>query len=77
VLLGRSPRWQIGQKTSGIDAILPSMRIDVVLAHAPSGRRIVIDANVASIVTTGSYRDEIPRSGYLYQMHAHPRSQVD
>lgn len=68
--------WQIEHKTSGIDAILPSMRTDVVLDHAPSGRRIVIDTKFTSIVTTGWYRDESVRSGYLYQIYAYLRSQV-
>jgi 5-methylcytosine-specific restriction enzyme subunit McrC len=34
-------RLAIEQKTPGIDQILPTMRTDVVLEHAASGRRIV------------------------------------
>lgn len=68
--------WQIEQKTSGIDKIFPTMRTDVVLDHAPSGRRIVIDTKFASIVTNGWYREETLRSGYVYQIYAYLRSQV-
>ncbi|RZJ63048.1 MAG: 5-methylcytosine-specific restriction endonuclease system specificity protein McrC [Acidovorax sp.] len=68
--------WQIEQKTSGIDKILPTMRTDVVLDHAPSGRRIVIDTKFTSIVTSGWYREETLRSGYMYQIYAYLRSQV-
>jgi 5-methylcytosine-specific restriction enzyme subunit McrC len=41
VRCGGTLSWQIEQKTLGIDRILPTMRTDVVLDHAPSGRRIV------------------------------------
>lgn len=68
--------WQIEQKTLGIDSILPSMRTDVVLDHAPSGRRIVIDTKFTSIVTSGWYREGTLRSGYVYQIYAYLRSQV-
>jgi 5-methylcytosine-specific restriction enzyme subunit McrC len=68
--------WQIEQKTPGIDRILPTMRTDVVLDHAPSGRRIVIDTKFTSIVTSGWYRDETLRSGYVYQIYVYLRSQV-
>lgn len=68
--------WQIEQKTPGMDKILPTMRTDVVLDHAPSGRRIVIDTKFTSIVTSGWYREESLRSGYVYQIYAYLRSQV-
>jgi 5-methylcytosine-specific restriction enzyme subunit McrC len=68
--------WQIRQKTSGIDQILPSMRTDIVLEHPASGRRIVIDTKFTSIVTTGWHREETLRSGYLYQIYAYLQSQV-
>ena len=76
VRCGGTLGWQIEQKTAGIDKILPTMRTDVVLDHAPSGRRIVIDTKFTSIVTTGWYREETLRSGYVYQIYAYLRSQV-
>ena len=68
--------WQIEQKTDGIEKILPTMRTDVVLDHSSTGRRIVIDTKFTSIVTTGWYREETLRSGYVYQIYAYLRSQV-
>lgn len=52
------------------------MRTDVVLDYPLSGRRIVIDTKFNSIVTSGWYREETLRSGYLYQIYAYLRSQV-
>jgi len=76
VRCGGTLGWQIEWKTSGIDKILPTMRTDVVLDHASTGRRIVIDTKFTSIVTSGWYRDETLRSGYMYQIYAYLRSQV-
>lgn len=76
VQCGKTMSWQIEQKTSGIDKILPTMRTDVVLDHVPSGQRIVIDTKFTSIVTRGWYREETLRSGYIYQIYAYLRSQV-
>lgn len=67
--------WQIERKTSGIDRILPSMRTDVVLDNPGSGQRIVIDTKFTSIVTSGWFREESLRSGYVYQIYAYLRSQ--
>jgi 5-methylcytosine-specific restriction enzyme subunit McrC len=68
--------WQVEEKTSGIDKIMPAMRTDVVLDHPPTGRRIIIDTKFTSIVTKGWYREETLRSGYVYQIYAYLRSQV-
>ena len=76
VKCGGTLGWQISQKTTGIDNILPSMRTDVVLDHPITGRRIVIDTKFTSIVTNGWYREITLRSGYVYQIYAYLRSQV-
>lgn len=76
VRCGGTLGWQVDQRTSGIDKILPTMRTDVVLDHTPSGRRIVIDTKFTSIVKSGWYREETLRSGYMYQIYAYLRSQV-
>ena len=69
-------KWPIEAQTSGIQAILPTMKTDIVLNHPATGRRIVIDTKFNAIVTEGWYRAETLRSGYLYQMYAYLRSQV-
>ncbi|WP_184041265.1 5-methylcytosine-specific restriction endonuclease system specificity protein McrC [Chitinivorax tropicus] len=76
VRCGATLQWQITSKTSGMDSILPAMRTDMVLDHADSGRRIVVDTKFTSIVTAGWYREQSLRSGYLYQMYAYLQSQV-
>lgn len=75
VQAGKTMGWQIESKSTGIDNILPSMRTDIVLDHAATGRRIVIDTKFNSIVTKGWYKDESLRSGYVYQIYAYLRSQ--
>jgi 5-methylcytosine-specific restriction enzyme subunit McrC len=76
VKCGETLAWQIEKKTAGIDEILPTMRTDVVLDQMATGRRIVIDTKFTSIVTSGWYREETLRSGYIYQIYAYLRSQV-
>jgi len=73
---GSALEWQTECATSGIAAILPQMRTDIVLTHRPSGRRIVIDTKFNSILTSGWYKQETLRSGYLYQIYAYLRSQA-
>jgi len=73
---GKCFSWQIGEKTVGIDKILPSMRTDIILTNELESRRIVIDTKFTSIVTKGWYREESVRSGYVYQIYAYLRSQV-
>jgi 5-methylcytosine-specific restriction enzyme subunit McrC len=68
--------WQVGRKTSGMDALLPSMKTDIILESPDSTRRLVVDTKFTSIVTRGWYREESLKSGYLYQMYAYVRSQV-
>lgn len=68
--------WQVGRKTAGIDALLPSMKTDIVLDSPDSRRRLVVDTKFTSIVTRGWYRSESLKSGYIYQMYAYLRSQV-
>lgn len=76
VKCGGTMGWQIEQRSAGIDKILPTMRTDIVLDYPVSGQRIVIDTKFASIVTSGWYREESLRSGYVYQIYAYLRSQV-
>ncbi|WP_206932577.1 5-methylcytosine-specific restriction endonuclease system specificity protein McrC [Roseococcus thiosulfatophilus] len=73
---GSTLEWQTAHATSGIQAILPQMRTDIVLTHPPTGRRIVIDTKFNSILTRGWYKQETLRSGYLYQMYSYLRSQT-
>lgn len=67
--------WLIEDSTDGIDAILPSMRTDIVLDSPDPAHKTVIDTKFNSIFSKGWYRDRTLRSGYIYQMYAYLRSQ--
>ncbi|WP_367112069.1 5-methylcytosine-specific restriction endonuclease system specificity protein McrC [uncultured Psychrobacter sp.] len=75
VSAGKVLKWQIGDKSSDIDKILPSMKTDIIIDNIDLAHRIVIDTKFNSVVTSGWYRNETLRSGYLYQMYAYLRSQ--
>lgn len=51
------------------------MKLDILLDHPGSARRIVIDTKFTSILTGGWYRRESLKSGHLYQLYAYLRSQ--
>lgn len=72
---GKTISWLIESKSPGISKILPVMRADIILDHADTRRRIVIDTKFNSVVTKGWYREETLRSGYIYQIYTYLRSQ--
>jgi 5-methylcytosine-specific restriction enzyme subunit McrC len=75
VTTGGTLAWPITAPTVGIGSILPGMKTDIILDDKATQRRIVIDTKFNAIVTTGWYREESLRSGYIYQMYAYLRSQ--
>ncbi len=77
VTTGGTMAWPVKASTMGIDSILPGMKTDIILDDKIAQRRIVIDTKFNAIVTTGWYREESLRSGYIYQMYAYLRSQED
>ena len=77
---GRKIDWQIERPTPGMDAILPSMKTDIVLeGPTPQGSevrfRTIIDTKFTDILSTGQFGDATLRSGYIYQIYAYLRSQ--
>ena len=75
VSAGKTLKWQIDDKSLGIDKILPNMKTDVIIDNTEVGHRTIIDTKFNAVVTRGWYRDETLRSGYLYQMYAYLKSQ--
>jgi hypothetical protein len=75
VTQGKRLSWPIMAASPGIAAILPGMQTDIELNHPTTGRRIVIDTKFAAICTASTYRDQILKSGYLYQLYTYLRSQ--
>lgn len=72
---GQRLSWPIKNQSDGLPAILPGMQTDIELNHSASGRRIVIDTKFTTIFTRSVYRDEMLKSGYLYQLYAYLRTQ--
>ena len=75
VRAGKSLDWSIDSETSGIKDILPGMCADIVLDSPHPSTRTVIDTKFTSLITKGWYRDEVIKSGYIYQIYAYLRSQ--
>lgn len=75
VRAGRRLEWPVEMATPGLYGILPGMQTDVILENENQGRRIVIDTKFTGLLTRSRHRDEILKSGYLYQMYAYLRSQ--
>ena len=81
VSTGKWIGWPVEKRSSGIDAVLPSMQTDIVLERrtsdgSPAGcNRIVIDTKFTSIIKSGQYGKQTLSSGYIYQMYAYIMSQ--
>lgn len=75
VTQGKRLSWPTTAASPGIAAILPGMQTDIELNHAATGRRIVIDTKFTAVFTASTYRDQILKSGYLYQLYTYLRSQ--
>lgn len=73
---GKRLDWPQSNATQRIEAILPSMKTDIVLEHSSFGRRLIIDTKFNSILTHGQFRKDSLRSGYMYQIYAYLRTQV-
>lgn len=72
---GRKLRWPIDQATDTIIAHLPGMQTDIELVHAGQRRKLVIDTKFNQVFGATRYREEVLRSGYLYQLYTYLRTQ--
>lgn len=75
VVQGRRLSWPVEAASPGLASILPGMQTDIELNHLTNGRRIVIDTKFTAIFSASNYRDQILKSGYLYQLYTYLRSQ--
>lgn len=73
---GRKLKWQVEAETAGMASILPGMQTDILLEHAQSGRRIIVDTKFTSIFTHSVWKNEVLKSGYIYQLYSYLRSQA-
>jgi 5-methylcytosine-specific restriction enzyme subunit McrC len=67
--------WPLEEPSSGISAVMPNMKTDIILENSAACRRIVIDTKFAGIFANTAYRDAVLKSGYIYQMYSYLRSQ--
>ena len=67
--------WPLEAPSSGITAVMPNMKTDIILENSAACRRIVIDTKFAEIFASTTYRDAVLKSGYIYQMYSYLRSQ--
>lgn len=74
---GMPLHWPIEQATSGAEQVFPSMRTDIVIDRRDRPQRLVIDTKFTGVLGRGWYRDQTLKSGYIYQLYAYLRSQVD
>ena len=74
---GMTLRWPIEEATSGAEQVFPSMRTDIVIDQRNLPQRLVIDTKFTGVLGRGWYRDQSLKSGYIYQLYAYLRSQVE
>lgn len=67
--------WPLENQTDQIDAIFPSMEIDIRITSKASQRYLIVDTKFNSILKKGWYRKDTLRSGYIYQIYSYLRSQ--
>lgn len=75
VLSGRKLSWPVEQVSEGLREHLPGMTTDIELLHPASKRKLVIDTKFTHIFTSSQYKEQMLRSGYLYQLYAYLRTQ--
>jgi 5-methylcytosine-specific restriction enzyme subunit McrC len=72
---GRILNWPVEAASIGIGEHLPGMKTDIELVHSGSRRKLVIDTKFTEIFTATQYKEEVLRSGYMYQLYAYLRTQ--
>lgn len=74
---GRKLSWPVVFASDGIQAHLPGMQTDIELVNVAEKRKLVIDTKFTNIFTASQYKDEVLRSGYLYQLYTYLRTQEE
>lgn len=77
VRAGRRLSWPVNSVSSNILSYLPSMQTDIELTHHEQKRKVVVDTKFAHIFAATQYRDEVLKSGYLYQLYTYLRTQEE
>lgn len=77
VRAGTRLKWPVNSASSNVLTYLPSMQTDIELTHHAQKRKVVIDTKFTHIFAATQYRDEVLKSGYLYQLYAYLRTQEE
>jgi len=77
VRAGKRLSWPVNRGSSNVLSYLPSMQTDIELTHHAQKRKVVIDTKFTHIFAASQYRDEVLRSGYLYQLYTYLRTQEE
>jgi len=72
---GKKLNWQIDSATNQIEALMPSMKLDILLENQSIEKRIIIDTKYTAITTQRQYGGESFKSNYIYQLYTYLRSQ--
>ena len=75
VLAGRRLSWPTTTDSGNVLPHLPGMQTDIELTHPLKKRKVVIDTKFTHIFAATQYRDEVLKSGYLYQLYTYLRTQ--
>lgn len=75
VYAGRRLAWPTTADSGNVLPYLPGMQTDIELTHPLQKRKVVIDTKFTHIFAATQYRDEVLKSGYLYQLYTYLRTQ--
>jgi 5-methylcytosine-specific restriction enzyme subunit McrC len=65
VRTGKPLTWWMEDASSGIAAVFPSMRTDIVIDRHDPPQRLVIDTKFTGVYRRGWHREQTLRSGYV------------
>lgn len=73
VSTGKKLQWHQSDASPGMETIMPEMVTDIVVENQT--RRVVIDTKFTAMLTSSRYKEEVLKSGYIYQIYAYLRTQ--
>jgi 5-methylcytosine-specific restriction enzyme subunit McrC len=71
--------WNVTSASADFSAWLPGMNADVVLDQtllSQLNRRVVVETKFADALTSSAFREEVFKSGHLYQLYAYLQTQA-
>ena len=72
---GRNLNWITTASSTGLGAILPSMKTDIEITDEKAGVKTIIDTKFTKILKQGQYGGVKLESDHIYQLYAYVRSQ--